>query len=117
MRKKALKILEWCIINYGASLYYSFLPRIIIKNIEKSEFCGTFNEINGIIEVHTCNIKNDKDLIITIIHEYVHYTQCPETYNIVEFYHSGVYEKNPLEIWAEKIAQRDWKKCKSELQL
>lgn len=116
MRKKALKILEWCIMTYGTSLYYSFLPRLVIKNLETSEYCGVFNEDNGLIEIHSCNIKSDKDLIVTIIHEYVHYTQCPGTYNIIEFFH-GVYEQNPLEIWAEKIAQRDWKKCKKEIRL
>jgi hypothetical protein len=117
MKKKALQILEWCILNYGTSIYYSQLPKLIIKKLDKSDFFGVFDEEKVLIEIHDCNIKNTNSLIKTIIHEYVHYMQPPGIYEIIEFYNSGSYNKNPLEQWAVKIENRDWRKCKKDLNL
>ena len=53
------------------------------------------------------------ELANSLIHEYTHYKQNLKHYDILSLYLP--YHKNPLEIEANKIANRDAKKCIKEL--
>lgn len=124
--EKAIKITEEVMEkienHYGLSKYWDTTPYIefeksiyaklmdeptVGKNdgedIPKAEFDLTENTIS----IYYPQIKNKKDLIKTLVHEYQHYLQCPAWFG--RYYKMGYhYGNHPYEVEATE-AEKDWK--------
>ena len=81
-----------------------------------AEHSSTINDHEnrlGTIETSTETNDNIQELANSIIHEYVHYKQNMKHYQILAMYLPD--HKNPMEIEASKVAQKDTKKCLKDL--
>lgn len=114
-RKHVNRIFEWCIQNYGKSKFNKELPQIQYRKEDYyTEGCmAYYDELDAIIYVNKEKNQDLKELVNSIIHEYIHYKQNMKHYQILSLYHTD--RDNPLEIEARKIANRDTKKCIKEL--
>lgn len=114
-RKHAIQILEWCIKTYGKSKFNKQLPAIEFRKPDYyTEGCMAFyDDIESVIFVDKTQNDNIQELTNSIIHEYVHYKQNMKHYQILSMYLPD--HKNPMEIEANKIANKDTKKCIKEL--
>jgi hypothetical protein len=72
-----------------------------------------YDEIESTIFIAKDLNKDIKELTNSIIHEYTHYKQNMRHYQILALYLPD--HKNPMEIEAERIANKDTKKCIKEL--
>lgn len=114
-RKHANQILEWCLQKYGKSKFNKTFPIIELKKSDYyTEGCVAFyDDIDATIFLD--KEKNDtiEEMANSIIHEYIHYKQNMKHYQILSMYLPD--HKNPMEIEATKIANKDAKKCIKEL--
>jgi hypothetical protein len=114
-KRHANKIFEWCVKTYGKSKYNKIVPEIEYrKGDHTTEECSAFyDEIEGIIFIDKDQNDTLEELANTIIHEYTHYKQNMKHYQILSLYLTE--DKNPMELEAEQIAEKDTKKCLSEV--
>jgi hypothetical protein len=114
-KKHADKILEWCLKTYGKSKFNKPFPTLEFKKSDYyTEGCMAFyDEIESTIFIAKDLNKDIKELTNSIIHEYTHYKQNMRHYQILALYLPD--HKNPMEIEAERIANKDTKKCIKEL--
>lgn len=110
-RKHAIQILDWCIETYGKSKFNKQVPVIEFRKPDYyTEGCMAFyDEIDGVIFIDKTQNDSLDELANSIIHEYVHYKQNMKHYQILAMYLPD--HKNPMEIEARKVAQKDTKKC------
>jgi hypothetical protein len=112
----AKKILQWCVEKYGESKVNGHIPVIEYRKPDYSQedYSGYYDEDEELIFVNRELVTTIKELVKTIIHEYCHYR-----YHLMEdYYVLAKYLKrsdNPMEKEAEKIENRDYKKCVNEL--
>jgi hypothetical protein len=95
-------MLHWCFSNFGSSTYQKRLPRVKIDNmiLAKGQFCGGENVITINVKAH----RSYLDLCDTFIHEYIHYLQNMENYNMYFEKHRKTYKTHPYEISANNKA-------------
>ena len=109
------KIVDWCLSTYGKSKYNRTFPDIQFKKPDYSnEDCaGLYDEVEHFIFVNKNDHSTLPDLVNTIIHEYTHYKQNMKHYQVLALYLDR--DKHPMEIEANKVADRDTKKCLKEV--
>ena len=114
-RKHVNQIFDWCIKTYGKSKFNKELPVVEFRKGDYyTEECMAFyDEIESVIFVNKDQNDSLNELANSIIHEYTHYKQNMKHYQILSLYLPD--HKNPMEIEANKIANRDTKKCLKEL--
>lgn len=114
-KKHVNRIFEWCIKTYGKSKYNKELPTVQFRKGDyyTEEYMAYYDEIDAVVFINKDRNTSIKELTNSVIHEYIHYKQNMKHYQILSLYLSD--EKNPMEIEARKIAQRDTKKCIKEL--
>ena len=102
--KKMEKVVDWCNANYGLK---GGVPSICFrKDIEMSNDGFYIEEDNTI----TVKVDTDREMIKTIIHEWQHYLQSKDQFEML--YNMGYsYEDHPFEVVANAISNRDWKEC------
>lgn len=116
-RKNALLILEWCKYRFGPSSINGSgcYPKLIFHRSKKDRCLGEYNPYKNEIEIYADSFysKNRRFLtfINTIIHEYTHYHQSIK----VKYFKYTNYDKNPLEIEANRVAKRNQYKCYEEV--
>lgn len=115
-RGHAEKILFWCIDRYGVSNYNKDYPHIEYRKErypDEENQDGYYDDIENYIFVNSQTHDCLKELVKTIIEEYIHYLQSPEEYQkLAERY---LYYDNPMEKEAKRIAKEDCKICINEL--
>jgi len=121
-KKIAEKVLPKIEKYYGFSKYWETTPYL---EFEKSIYAKLMDEedvdindgeqnpkaefdlIENVINIYYPEIKSEKDLIQTLIHEYQHYLQCPTWFG--RYYKMGYrYDNHPYELQALE-AEKDWK--------
>ena len=116
-RKYVNKILDWCLKTYGKSRYNKDFPEIQYRKAaymnEDPYTMAFYDDEDGVIFINKEDHPNLKVLANSIIHEYTHYKQNSRHYHVLSMYLP--YHKNPLEIEANRIANRDTKKCLKEI--
>lgn len=116
-RKYVNKIVDWCVRTYGKSKYNRDFPEIRFrKGIYMNEDPKTmafYDDEDAVIFINKDDHHNLRTLVNSIIHEYTHYKQNMRHYDILSQYLP--YNRNPLEIEANRIARRDTKKCLREI--
>lgn len=114
-RWHALRVLDWCITNYGASKYNGPYPHVEFRkeDITTERLAGYYCDIENVIFLNKDHHLTIRELIKTIIHEYTHYKQNMKHYYVLSEYLS--YDNNPLEKQAKKVTARDYKTCYADL--
>jgi len=114
-RFHAIKILEWCKEKYGRGI-----NRYPILEFRKPDYLngeynqGEYDYDEGMIYINSNGHTDLVELANTIIHEYAHYRyHAKSTY--YELDRNFSHDKHPLERDANRIANRDQKKCVKEL--
>ena len=111
IEKLAIEYLDKCIDLYGESKWYSHTPYLSLESSPMSDdydldLKGEFiNDENEII-VYFRNIRSKEDLARTIIHEYIHYLQCPMW--LTRYNNECFYNDNPYEIQAFNAEDLNW---------
>jgi hypothetical protein len=122
------KVIDWCKNEFGSSKHYNDYPYVVFE-FDEEGICGEFFPHNNQIIICTPALDSIEEFIETIIHEYIHYMQSKTWFTR---YSNPPYRKNeltaeefvdyllrgdpthPYEIEADKVAKRNWKKCKNE---
>jgi hypothetical protein len=116
-RKYVNKILDWCLKTYGKSRYNKDFPEIQYRKKHYSEddplTMAFYDDVEGVIFIKKQDHPDMKTLANSIIHEYTHYKQNSYHYHILSMYLP--YSRNPMEIEADRVANRDTKKCLREI--
>lgn len=87
--------------HYGKSVHHAWIPELILTHDPNYGAMGEFFEDGREIIINFANCSTMKDVISTLIHEYVHYLQPP-------FWSEYTGEDDdPTEIEANQIAKRD----------
>lgn len=110
-RKDLLTILGWCKKNLGKSKFYS-IRKLRIRFDNRMETVGEFGTFTNCIYINPTYCLGKKDLVTTIIHEYVHFLQDPEEYE--RFFREikiKNYYDHPHESEAEDIAVKLTNEC------
>ena len=110
------KIYSWCKKKYGRSRYNGRYPDIVFRKPDyyTGEDWGYYDEDEQLIYINKDKHETIEDLIHTIIHEYTHYKQSMHHYQILAKYLDS--HEHPLEIEADKIADKDTEECLAYLQ-
>ena len=116
-RKDLIGILNWCKKNLGRSKYFSIKALQIRFQSNLNYFVGVFDIEKNCISINPNKIKNHLDLVVTIIHEYVHFQQNFSKYEEIEIKLPRLrnYYDHPYEAEAERIAQELKKVCYNDL--
>jgi Zn-dependent peptidase ImmA (M78 family) len=114
-RFHAVKILEWCKQKYGrGSKPYPHIEFRKPDYLNGESADGEYDYEDNFMYINSQIHKNLESLACTIIHEYIHYRyHNKRSYNKL----SDVFKYNnhPMEQEADKISNRDKKKCVVEL--
>jgi Zn-dependent peptidase ImmA (M78 family) len=116
-RKYVNRIMDWCLQNYGKSKHNREFPEVKYRSAkymnEDPMTMAYYDEDEGVIFINKDDHKSLKVLVNTMIHEYTHYLQNSHHYHVLSLYLP--YRKHPLEIEADRVANRDTKKCLREI--
>ena len=116
-RKYVNKIVDWCVKTYGKSKHNRDFPEIQFRKgsymNEDPNTMAFYDDHDAVIFINKDDHQSLRTLVNSVIHEYTHYKQNMKHYDILSQYLP--YNKNPLEIEANKIARRDTKKCLREI--
>lgn len=116
-KSTAEHILLWCTLKYGSSIWNE-TGLIKLKIRSSINYWGKYYAEDNNMCVIFVNLKFHttlKELIDTVIHEYIHHKQ-PLFYKYNEYFDLGYTIKNhPFEIEAAQIASRDSNECKKWL--
>ena len=110
-RKDAVRVMKWCETNVGLNYRRHYLP--ILEWHSKGEDCGDYDFEDNIISIYKNQHKSVIEIIHTIIHEWCHYKQSTKKYYQYDEWFG--YKNNPLEIEADKIANKLKYKCRKAL--
>ena len=98
------KVVEWCKVNYGLN---KSIPSICLQEAAEMSNDGFYIEEDNTI---TVKLDTDIEMIKTIIHEWQHYLQSKDQFEML--YNMGYsYEDHPFEVVANAISNRDYKEC------
>jgi len=102
--KLSNQVIKKIIDYYGLSKHFKTTPFLIIEDSPYSdadddecigEFCAMFNELI----IYWKNIKNETELVKSLVHEYQHYLQSPSW--MTRYYNMGYdYSNHPYEVQA-----------------
>lgn len=119
-RKLCLLIFEWCKTKYGKSKFRRAYPKLYFRT--KARSCRKIGPLKGEYWVKPNAIyiyaeqhyhENDPllDVINTLIHEYGHYLQDMNKYDMYfeKYYRS--YDNHPYEISCDNFANREQYEC------
>lgn len=111
IEKLSLIYLDNCIELYGESKWYQHTPYLSVESSPMSddydsEIKGEFDIDDNEIIIYFRNIRTKEDLARTILHEYIHYLQCPTW--LTRYNNKCLYEKNPYEIQAYNAEDLNW---------
>lgn len=114
-RFHALKILEWCQLEYGNSKYNSYdLELAFHKPTYLTEgLLGEYDPIENTIFINSKDHETLEELCKTVIEEYWHYLKDDEEYQ--DLYNSYDYDDHPHEAEAKAMAESDWVRCLEDL--
>ena len=113
-RHHALKVMDWCRIKYGRSKYNGRYPGLEFKiDRECLERYGYYDDIENVIVINSVTNTDVFTLINTVIEEWTHYMQSQSEYSKLD--EKYYYHEHPMELEAERIAKRDYKKCYKDL--
>lgn len=111
VEKLAETYLDKIIKVYGLSNHFDSEPYLLLEDMVysdgtdknlKGEFDSDFNEI----VLYWKNIKNEEELVRTLVHEYTHYLQSPSW--MTRYYNMGYnYTDHPYEIQAY-VEEENW---------
>jgi hypothetical protein len=90
------------------SKWYDWVPDVIFYHDDNHPGIMTMGEFEEGLEEITINLAacwSVKVATSTMIHEYVHYLQCPSWYT--RYSEEYKYDDHPYEIQANDIAERD----------
>lgn len=113
-------IFKWCKKHIGKSKYHSIQKLILVINTKLSKkVYGYFFPDKNSIHINPLVHHDRLEIVATMIHEYVHFTQDTDEYDIIELKlpRSSNYYDHPHEAQAEDMAQKLKKKCYKELEL
>jgi hypothetical protein len=126
LKKISHLILEWCVNNLGKP-NKKHDPLILtvsnISNFEKhglSEEKGVYDPIDTEITIYRYNLSSIEDLVKTVIHEYTHFLQMPNSrycrmYDKYDDEHG--YWDNPLEVEARNNENKYYVECMEFLKI
>jgi len=117
-RNSAMKVYEWCKKRYGRSKYNGRYPDLRYRKEDyvTEGLIGLYDEFDNIIFINSDAINTLEDLIVTVIHEYVHYTQNIRVdWKVLSKYFDPTSMDHPLERQAEEISIRDFPTCLQEV--
>lgn len=116
-RKYVNKIVDWCYRTYGRSKHNREFPEVQYRKgsymNEDPNTMAFYDDQDGVIFINKEDHGSLNTLANSIIHEYTHYMQNMKHYDILSQYLP--YNRNPLEIEANRVARRDTKKCLREI--
>ena len=116
-RKYVNRILDWCLQTYGRSKHNREFPEVKYRSgkymNEDPMTMAWYDDEDGTIYINKDEHKSLKVLVNTMIHEYTHSLQNSHHYHVLSMYLP--YRKNPLEIEADRVANRDTKRCLREI--
>jgi Zn-dependent peptidase ImmA (M78 family) len=100
---------------YGTSKYNDGYPTLSYRKPDYflEDATGEYVPEENHIYINKIMCNTFEELAKTVIHEYQHYMQNTDHFQIVSMYVKR--ERNPFEIEAEKIAKKDYKKCLTKL--
>lgn len=110
-RKDIQFMINWCSQKFGISRF-ALYPALYINRTER-KFYGQYNPYKNRIQI---NLKKHKSLIHlcgTIIHEYTHYLQDMEKYNVYLYEFNRTYSNHPYEVTAQHREIKYSKELKS----
>jgi hypothetical protein len=113
-------IYDWCKTKYGKSKYRRAYPKLRFRStarknkyigLLKGEYYYKSNEIFVYAELHYYEEDPLLDVINTIIHEYKHFLQNMNNYDMYfnKYYYS--YESHPYEITCNRFAEKEQYEC------
>lgn len=112
-RKNAVKILDWCKLQYGVSKINGTYPTLKFHRTGKI-YAGMYDAEDNVIHVWAMKHRTFLGFIGTMIHEYTHYHQSiKRKYMQLELRYS--YKNHPLEREAIKVEKQDKWKCYYDL--
>lgn len=107
-RKMLDMVVDFCVLKLGYSKFCPRFPRIILyRNIlspQKKSRMGYYDPFSNTLVIYRSAHKNLTEFIDTIIHEYVHYLQDHEEYEVLSKSHG--YKDHPHEIEAVSVAKK-----------
>jgi hypothetical protein len=98
-RKEILVLVQWCKDKFGKSKFQKSFPKIVISH-KQENVCGLYFPSQNEIHIFPKQHKTFIDLCDTIIHEYTHYLQKMEMYDVYFYKHKRNYDNHPYEITA-----------------
>ncbi len=90
--------ITWCRKNLGINQRKSLLPTFYLSATDTTGLlCGDYDDIDNEICIYYKNVRDVRELVGTVIHEWTHQLQpCRSKYNKWK----GSYNKHPLEVEA-----------------
>jgi hypothetical protein len=115
--KISYEVLIWCINNVGESKYHREFPLIFARYElnKKSRCCGEYDPLYNIIFIYTKLNYTPLQLINTVVHEYIHYLQCPKWIARYMKMYERRDHKNPYENVATRMANELQKYCEPQI--
>jgi hypothetical protein len=119
-RKTCLEIFEWCKTKYGMSKYQKDFPKLHFRSKAakdkimgplKGEFFYEENEIYIYKELHLLEPIPLLDVVNTIIHEYKHFLQNMENYDMYFDKYKYSYHTHPYEKTCNRFAGKEQDEC------
>jgi hypothetical protein len=110
-RKDVVSMYWWCVFSFGKSKYNEELPKLTVNRTITDKF-GFYDPSNNIITVCLKPHTSIANLCNTVIHEYVHYLQNMQMYDVYMIKYKRSYENHPYEISANNKAKKYEKKLK-----
>lgn len=117
-RSSAMKVYEWCKKRYGRSKHNGRYPDLQYRKPDymTEGLFGLYDEVENYIFVNREEVQTLEDLITTVIHEYVHYTQNIKVdWKVLNKYFDPISMDHPLEREAEETSKRDFPTCLREV--
>jgi hypothetical protein len=104
-------VLDWCHENLGNSIKSK--PNITLKYYPHKKLAGVFISSSNECQIYIHNHQTLREIINTVIHEYVHSLQQSKTFDKMYEKHQREigYEMNPFEVEAREVAKKYEKEC------
>jgi hypothetical protein len=119
-RKLCLQIFEWCKTKYGKSKFRRAYPKLYFRTKAKvcpdegplkGEYYFSLNHIYIYAELHYFEPDPILDVINTIIHEYKHFLQDMQKYDMYFHKYYRSYKNHPYEVTCNNFANKEQYEC------
>jgi hypothetical protein len=98
-RKDVLILVEWCENKFGKSKFQKTFPKVVVNN-KKGPYCGVYFYNENEIHIFPKQCKTFLSLCDTVIHEYTHYLQKMDMYDVYYSKYNRNYDNHPYEVSA-----------------